>query len=107
MTNYSNQSSRPGADSGSRVEPSLVIDSPRMTRLVVPELCNVPAVSLLFLFGDRRVKTAMAMGAGPLEESWRRFFPNSQGKHMGSYGHFRQWEAPAMGGSGNGRLRKR
>ncbi|MFQ6026315.1 MAG: alpha/beta fold hydrolase [Dehalococcoidia bacterium] len=49
---------------------------------------------LLFLFGDRRVKTAAAMGAGPLEEAWRKAFPNSRGKHLGNYGHFLQWEAP-------------
>ena len=49
---------------------------------------------LLFLFGDRRVKTSAAMGAGPLEDIWRKTFPNSRGKHMGNYGHFLQWEAP-------------
>jgi hypothetical protein len=70
MTNYSNQSSRPGADSTSRVEPSLVMDSPRMTRLVVPELCNVPAVSLLFLFGELLVLVLLFAG-GPV--TWVRF----------------------------------
>ena len=49
---------------------------------------------LLFLFGDRRVKTSAAMGAGPLEDTWRKTFPNSRGKHIGNYGHFLQWEAP-------------
>ena len=37
---------------------------------------------LLFLFGDRRVKTSAAMGAGPLEDTWRKTSPNSRGKHM-------------------------
>ena len=70
MTNYSNQSSRPGADSGSRVEPSLAIDSPRMTRLVVPELCDVPAISLLFLLGELLVLVLLFAG-GPV--TWVRF----------------------------------
>ena len=52
------------------------------------------ATPLLFLFGARRARTAEAMGAGPLEDSWRRFFPNSVGKHLGNYGHFLQWETP-------------
>ena len=34
------------------------------------------------------------MGAGPLEDAWRNVFPNVEGKHMGNYGHFLQWEAP-------------
>ncbi|MCZ6711802.1 MAG: sensor histidine kinase [Gammaproteobacteria bacterium] len=70
MTNYSNQSSRPGADSGPRVDASLAIDSPRMTQLVVPELCNVPAISLLFLFGELLVLVLLFAG-GPV--TWVRF----------------------------------
>jgi pimeloyl-ACP methyl ester carboxylesterase len=49
---------------------------------------------LLFLFGTRRVRTAQAMGAGPLEDAWRPLFPNVKSKHLGNYGHFLQWEAP-------------
>ena len=50
---------------------------------------------LLFLFGDHRVKTAAAMAAGPLENAWRKAFPNnSPGKYMVNYGHFLRWEAP-------------
>jgi len=52
------------------------------------------SLPLLFLFGTRRVRTAEAMGAGPLEEAWRKIFPNVQAKHLGHYGHFLQWEAP-------------
>jgi pimeloyl-ACP methyl ester carboxylesterase len=48
----------------------------------------------LFLFGTRRVRTAEAMGAAPLEDVWRPIFPNGRAKHMGHYGHFLQWEAP-------------
>ena len=48
----------------------------------------------LFLFGTRRVRTAEAMGAGPLEDAWKSCFPNARAKHMGHYGHFLQWEAP-------------
>ncbi|HIC15960.1 MAG TPA: alpha/beta hydrolase [Gemmatimonadetes bacterium] len=49
---------------------------------------------VLFLYGSRRVRTAEAQGAGPLEDAWRGVFPNVQGKDMGNYGHFLQWEAP-------------
>ena len=49
---------------------------------------------LLFLFGERRVKTAEASGAGPLEDAWRKVFPNVKAKHLGNFGHFLQWEAP-------------
>ena len=49
---------------------------------------------LLFLFGVRRARTAEVMDAGPLEDAWRRFFPNVVGKHLGNYGHFLQWETP-------------
>jgi len=49
---------------------------------------------VLFLFGDRRVRTAELMAAGPLEDAWRKQFPNVKAKHMGNYGHFLQWEAP-------------
>jgi pimeloyl-ACP methyl ester carboxylesterase len=52
------------------------------------------ATPMLFLFGARRARTAEVMGAGPLEEAWRRFFPNATAKHMGNYGHFLQWETP-------------
>ena len=48
----------------------------------------------LFLFGTRRVRTAAAMGAGPLEDVWRPIFPKARAKHVGPYGHFLQWEAP-------------
>ena len=48
----------------------------------------------LFLFGTRRVRTAEAMGAGPLENVWRPIFPKARAKHLGHYGHFLQWEAP-------------
>ena len=37
-------------------------------------------------------------GRGPrcrsLEDAWRGVFPNIQGKDMGNYGHFLQWETP-------------
>ena len=49
---------------------------------------------LLFLFGVRRARTAETMGAGPLEDAWRKVFPNTKAKHMGDYGHFLQWETP-------------
>jgi len=48
----------------------------------------------LFLFGTRRVRTAAAMGAGPLEDVWQPIFPKARAKHLGPYGHFLQWEAP-------------
>ena len=49
---------------------------------------------MLFLFGVRRARTADVMGTGPLEDAWRRFFPNAVGKDLGNYGHFLQWETP-------------
>ena len=49
---------------------------------------------VLFLYGSRRVKTAQASGAGPLDDAWRSVFPKVRGKDMGNYGHFLQWEAP-------------
>ncbi len=49
---------------------------------------------VLFLFGARRLRTAEAMGAGPLEDAWRSHFPNVTAKHMGNFGHFLQWETP-------------
>ena len=52
------------------------------------------SIPLLFLFGVRRARTAERMGSGPLEEAWRKFFPNAEGRHMGNYGHFLQWETP-------------
>ena len=52
------------------------------------------AQPLLFLFGARRARTAEAMGSGPLEDAWRKLFPNAQSKDMGNYGHFLQWETP-------------
>ena len=55
---------------------------------------RVMQMPVLFLYGSRRVKTAEAMGAGPLNDAWRSVFPNVRGKDMGNYGHFLQWEAP-------------
>ena len=55
---------------------------------------RVMQIPVLFLYGSRRVKTAQAMGAGPLDDAWRSVFPNVRGKDMGNYGHFLQWEAP-------------
>lgn len=55
---------------------------------------RVMQMPVLFLYGSRRVKTAEAMGAGPLDDAWRSVFPNVRGKDMGNYGHFLQWEAP-------------
>ena len=49
---------------------------------------------VLFLYGSRRVNTAQASGAGPLDDAWRSVFPKVRGKDMGNYGHFLQWEAP-------------
>ena len=49
---------------------------------------------VLFLSGSRRVNTAQASGAGPLDDAWRSVFPKGRGKDMGNYGHFLQWEAP-------------
>ena len=49
---------------------------------------------VLFLYGSRRVTTAQASGAGPLDDAWRSVFPKVRGKDMGNYGHFLQWEAP-------------
>ena len=49
---------------------------------------------VLFLYGSRRINTAQASGAGPLDDAWRSVFPKVQGKDMGNYGHFLQWEAP-------------
>ena len=51
-------------------------------------------IPFLFLFGVRRARTAERMGAGALEEAWRKFFPNADARHMGNYGHFLQWETP-------------
>ena len=48
---------------------------------------------VLFLYGSRRVNTAQASGAGPLDDAWRSVFPKVRGKDMGNYGHFLQWEA--------------
>ena len=48
----------------------------------------------LFLYGSRRLRTAEAMGAGPLEDAWKKHFPNGQAKYLGDHGHFLQWEAP-------------
>ena len=55
---------------------------------------RVMQMPVLFLYGSRRVNTAEAMGAGPLDDAWRSAFPNVRGKDMGNYGHFLQWEAP-------------
>ncbi len=52
------------------------------------------SIPLLFLWGNRRVRTAQAMGAGPLENAWRKAFPKVRGKNLGEFGHFLQWEAP-------------
>lgn len=49
---------------------------------------------VLFLYGSRRINTAQASGAGHLDDAWRSVFPKVQGKDMGNYGHFLQWEAP-------------
>ncbi|HIL30345.1 MAG TPA: alpha/beta hydrolase [Dehalococcoidia bacterium] len=49
---------------------------------------------VLFLYGSRRINTAQASGAGPLDDAWRSVFPKVRGKDMGNYGHFLQWEAP-------------
>ena len=48
----------------------------------------------LFLYGSRRVRTAEAMGAGPLDDAWRGVIPNVKAKNLGDYGHFLQWECP-------------
>ena len=48
---------------------------------------------MLYLWGNRRARTAAALGSDPLE-SWRKVFPNIQGKVLGEYGHFLQSEAP-------------
>ena len=55
---------------------------------------RVLSTPLLFLYGIRRARTAEAMGTGPLEDVWRKVFPNVKSKHLGNYGHFLQWEAP-------------
>ena len=47
----------------------------------------------LFLWGNRRARTAEALGTNPLE-LWRKIFPNVRGKNLGEYGHFLQSEAP-------------
>ena len=49
---------------------------------------------MLFLYGSRRVKTARASGAGPLDDAWRSAFLKVQGKDMDNYDHFLQLEAP-------------
>ena len=49
---------------------------------------------VLFLYGSRRINTAQASGAGPLDDAWRSVFPKVRGKDMGNYGHFLQWETP-------------
>ena len=55
---------------------------------------RVLQTTVLFLYGSRRVNTAQASGAGPLDDAWRSVFPKVRGKDMGNYGHFLQWEAP-------------
>ena len=50
---------------------------------------------LLFLYGVRRERTAVAAGAGPVGEAWNGIFPNASSRNLGNYGHFLQWECPA------------
>ena len=49
---------------------------------------------LLFLYGVRRERTAVAAGARPVGEAWNAIFPNASSKNLGNYGHFLQWECP-------------
>ena len=49
---------------------------------------------LLFLYGVRRERTAVAAGARPIGEAWNKIFPNAVSKNLGNYGHFLQWECP-------------
>jgi pimeloyl-ACP methyl ester carboxylesterase len=49
---------------------------------------------LLFLYGVRRERTAVAAGARPVGEAWNTIFPNASSKNLGNYGHFLQWECP-------------
>ncbi len=49
---------------------------------------------LLFLYGVRRERTAVAAGARPIGEAWNAIFPNAVSKNLGNYGHFLQWECP-------------
>ncbi len=48
---------------------------------------------LLYLWGNRRARTAAAMGTEPMA-GWKKIFPNATGKNLGEYGHFLQTEAP-------------
>ena len=49
---------------------------------------------LLFLYGIRRERTAVAAGARPIGEAWNAIFPSAVSKNLGNYGHFLQWECP-------------
>ena len=49
---------------------------------------------LLFLYGVRRERTAVAAGARPIGEAWNAIFPNAASRNLGNYGHFLQWECP-------------
>ncbi len=49
---------------------------------------------LLFLYGVRRERTAVAAGARPIGEAWNAIFPNAVSRNLGNYGHFLQWECP-------------
>ena len=49
---------------------------------------------LLFLYGVRRERTAVAAGGRPIGEAWNSIFPNASSKNLGNYGHFLQWECP-------------
>ena len=48
---------------------------------------------MLYLWGNRRARTAAVMGTDSLE-AWKKIFPNVTGKNLGEYGHFLQTEAP-------------
>ena len=49
---------------------------------------------LLFLYGIRRERTAVAAGARPIGEAWNAIFPSAVSKNLGNYGHFLLWECP-------------
>jgi pimeloyl-ACP methyl ester carboxylesterase len=52
------------------------------------------SIPLLYLWGARRARSATSLGVTDPLDAWKKIFPNAQGKHIGNYGHFLQWEAP-------------
>lgn len=92
LAQYVKAYSQPGAwRGGFSYYRAMAAEDPPQWQADADRRLNIP---FLFLFGTRRVRTAEAMGAGPLEQVWKRNFPRARAKNLGDYGHFVQWEAP-------------